>query len=420
MGHGSKPTGTNEQCSDFLTDTGSALSMALTVEDGPLSSPTDSNESLPLTNGHDPRPPKEICAGCDQPIEDRYLMKVMDYYWHEDCLHCCVCQDQLTHSCFAREKKLYCKADYEKLFGTKCNGCSESIPSSEMVMRALNNVYHLRCFTCVVCSTQLKKGDEFVLKENRLFCKEDYTKEHGDAPTKVSSKSADNRKGPKRPRTILTTQQRRAFKASFEVSSKPCRKVRETLAKDTGLSVRVVQVWFQNQRAKMKKLARKSMTDTSNGEDGRRTGKKRMKDDDDDLDNDSDITVDDDAKSDGFPYTELSDANSVLNGNSTNLPTANGDAQYGQPDGSMDPPQAGLPHNQPMYSPEHMFLADVPPHGPQNMETSSLDGDLLANTQPPHIPGGTDLDLGCTPTITVNGITNPIDKLYSMQDSYFE
>lgn len=30
----------------------------------------------------------------------------------------------------------------------------------------------------------------------------------------------------KRPRTILTTQQRRAFKASFEVSSKPCRKVR--------------------------------------------------------------------------------------------------------------------------------------------------------------------------------------------------
>lgn len=34
-----------------------------------------------------------------------------------------------------------------------------------------------------------------------------------------------DQKRPKRPRTILTTQQRRAFKASFEVSSKPCRKV---------------------------------------------------------------------------------------------------------------------------------------------------------------------------------------------------
>lgn len=57
-----------------------------------------------------------------------------------------------------------------------------------------------------------------------------------------TSRSHDGRRGPKRPRTILTTQQRRAFKASFEVSPKPCRKVRETLAKDTGLSVRIVQV----------------------------------------------------------------------------------------------------------------------------------------------------------------------------------
>lgn len=60
----------------------------------------------------------------------------------------------------------------------------------------------------------------------------------------------DGRRGPKRPRTILNTQQRRAFKASFDVSPKPCRKVRENLARETGLSLRIVQVWFQNQRAK--------------------------------------------------------------------------------------------------------------------------------------------------------------------------
>ena len=34
----------------------------------------------------------------------------------------------------------------------------------------------------------------------------------------------DGRRGPKRPRTILTAAQRRQFKASFEVSPKPCRK----------------------------------------------------------------------------------------------------------------------------------------------------------------------------------------------------
>lgn len=73
-----------------------------------------------------------------------------------------------------------------------------------------------------------------------------------------SDRPRDGRRGPKRPRTILTSAQRRQFKASFEVSPKPCRKVREALAKDTGLSVRVVQVWFQNQRAKMKKIQRKA------------------------------------------------------------------------------------------------------------------------------------------------------------------
>lgn len=43
---------------------------------------------------------------------------------------------------------------------------------------------------------------------------------------KGAAEDGKDHKRPKRPRTILTTQQRRAFKASFEVSSKPCRKVR--------------------------------------------------------------------------------------------------------------------------------------------------------------------------------------------------
>lgn len=83
----------------------------------------------------------------------------------------------------------------------------------------------------------------------------------GDDDLLDESRPRDGRRGPKRPRTILTSAQRRQFKASFEVSPKPCRKVREALAKETGLSVRVVQVWFQNQRAKMKKIQRKAKQD---------------------------------------------------------------------------------------------------------------------------------------------------------------
>lgn len=177
----------------------------------------------------------------------------------------------------------------------RCLGCGDRIGSDELVMRTIDNVFHLKCFACVVCGVQLQKGEQYVVKQSQLFCRSDYEKEvemlqgfNGSLTLKrirdvhhvltplspnadfvddyfaedaVFPSKVDGRRGPKRPRTILNTQQRRAFKASFDVSPKPCRKVRETLAKETGLSLRIVQVWFQNQRAKVKKIQKKARQD---------------------------------------------------------------------------------------------------------------------------------------------------------------
>ena len=44
------------------------------------------------------------------------------------------------------------------------------------------------------------------------------------------------------------------LKEAYKNSPKPARHVREQLAQDTGLDMRVVQVWFQNRRAKEKRL----------------------------------------------------------------------------------------------------------------------------------------------------------------------
>ncbi|XP_069497385.1 LIM homeobox transcription factor 1-alpha isoform X2 [Ambystoma mexicanum] len=223
---------------------------------------------------------RSVCAGCGRVIADRFLLRLNDSSWHEQCVQCASCREPLETACYYRDKRLYCKQDYERLFAVKCGGCLEVIAPSEFVMRAQKSVYHVACFCCCVCERQLQKGDEFVLKEGQLLCRGDYEKERellslvspagsdsgkSDGEESICKEGLENGKGsddkdhkrPKRPRTILTTQQRRAFKASFEVSAKPCRKVRETLAAETGLSVRVVQVWFQNQRAKMKKLARR-------------------------------------------------------------------------------------------------------------------------------------------------------------------
>lgn len=55
-----------------------------------------------------------LCGGCCGPICDRYIMRVVDTYYHEGCLQCTQCSMRLMHSCFQRNGKLYCRIDYER------------------------------------------------------------------------------------------------------------------------------------------------------------------------------------------------------------------------------------------------------------------------------------------------------------------
>lgn len=60
-------------------------------------------------------------------------------------------------------------------YGTKCSACDMGIPPTQVVRRAQDNVYHLQCFLCAMCSRTLNTGDEFYLMEDRkLICKRDY------------------------------------------------------------------------------------------------------------------------------------------------------------------------------------------------------------------------------------------------------
>uniref|UniRef100_A0A673A0S8 LIM homeobox transcription factor 1, alpha n=1 Tax=Sphaeramia orbicularis TaxID=375764 RepID=A0A673A0S8_9TELE len=202
---------------------------------------------------------RAVCTGCHRLIRDRFLLRVTDGLWHEECVRCAACGDALRNSCFLRDRKLYCKRDYAQLFAVRCGGCGEAISPAEMVMHAGAAVFHLRCFTCSVCSCRLQTGDRCVLREGQLLCaREDYhqcksddEEDEEEEPERVTgrrirSEDLENKR-PKRPRTILTTQQRRTFKASFEVSSKP-----------SVFSTEVyVQVWKCNSKTPMKKLARR-------------------------------------------------------------------------------------------------------------------------------------------------------------------
>merc|ERR1719211_141109 len=67
---------------------------------------------------------------------------------------------------------------------------------------------------------------------------------------------ADDGAGGKRrgPRTTIKAKQLEILKTAFSQTPKPTRHIREQLAKETGLSMRVIQVWFQNKRSKERRM----------------------------------------------------------------------------------------------------------------------------------------------------------------------
>ncbi|XP_049964558.1 LIM/homeobox protein Lhx3 [Schistocerca serialis cubense] len=218
----------------------------------PLTPPHSSPESLPVDHRFPPSLLASIpkCGGCQQLILDRFILKVLDRTWHAKCLKCSECSGQLSDKCFARNGQVFCKEDFFKRYGTKCAGCEQGIPPTQVVRRAQEHVYHLQCFSCVMCSRQLNTGDEFYLMEDRkLVCKPDY-----EAAKSKDGACLDGDQPNKRPRTTITAKQLETLKLAYNNSPKPARHVREQLSQDTGLDMRVVQVWFQNRRAKEKRL----------------------------------------------------------------------------------------------------------------------------------------------------------------------
>ncbi|KAG5675860.1 hypothetical protein PVAND_005728 [Polypedilum vanderplanki] len=194
------------------------------------------------------------CGGCHEYILDRFIWKVSDRTWHAKCLQCCECRSQLNEKCFIRNGQLFCKDDFFKRYGTKCASCDLGIPPTQVVRRAQDNVYHLQCFSCALCSRQLNTGDEFYLMEDKkLVCKPDYEAAKAKG-LYLSDGSLDGEGSNKRPRTTITAKQLETLKSAYNSSPKPARHVREQLSQDTGLDMRVVQVWFQNRRAKEKRL----------------------------------------------------------------------------------------------------------------------------------------------------------------------
>ncbi|XP_058012694.1 insulin gene enhancer protein ISL-2 [Ahaetulla prasina] len=232
------------------------------------------------------KPGIATCVGCGSEIHDQYILKVSpDLEWHAACLKCADCSQYLdeTCTCFVRDGKTYCKRDYIRLFGIKCAKCAGGFSSSDLVMRARDHVYHLECFRCSVCSRQLLPGDEFSLRDHELLCRADHSllldgagsaespprspghlqgarPGHLQLPDAVPGRQPSLRphvhkqaEKTTRVRTVLNEKQLHTLRTCYAANPRPDALMKEQLVEMTGLSPRVIRVWFQNKRCKDKK-----------------------------------------------------------------------------------------------------------------------------------------------------------------------
>ncbi|XP_063817959.1 insulin gene enhancer protein ISL-1 [Pseudophryne corroboree] len=146
-------------------------------------------------------------------------------------------------------------------------------------MRARSKVYHIECFRCVACSRQLIPGDEFALREDGLFCRADHdvveraslgasdplSPLHPARPLQMAAEPISARQPALRPhvhkqpekttrvRTVLNEKQLHTLRTCYAANPRPDALMKEQLVEMTGLSPRVIRVWFQNKRCKDKK-----------------------------------------------------------------------------------------------------------------------------------------------------------------------
>ncbi|KAG8510778.1 Rhombotin-2 [Galemys pyrenaicus] len=137
---------------------------------GELRAPVDEVLQIP--------PSLLTCGGCQQNIGDRYFLKAIDQYWHEDCLSCDLCGCRLGEvgrRLYYKLGRKLCRRDYLRLFGQDglCASCDKRIRAYEMTMRVKDKVYHLECFKCAACQKHFCVGDRYLLINSDIVCEQD-------------------------------------------------------------------------------------------------------------------------------------------------------------------------------------------------------------------------------------------------------
>uniref|UniRef100_A0A8C1NYY2 Actin binding LIM protein 1b n=1 Tax=Cyprinus carpio TaxID=7962 RepID=A0A8C1NYY2_CYPCA len=128
--------------------------------------------SVCLAHPQEPHhPPGKLviqCYKCGEPCKGEVL-RVQSKHFHIKCFTCKVCGCDLAQGGFFMKNGEYlCTLDYQRLHGTRCNGCGDFVEGE--VVTALGKTYHPTCFVCTVCKRPFPAGDRVTFNGKDCLC----------------------------------------------------------------------------------------------------------------------------------------------------------------------------------------------------------------------------------------------------------
>ncbi|XP_054019576.1 actin-binding LIM protein 1 isoform X5 [Dryobates pubescens] len=131
----------------------------------------DAPEDL-VAHPQEPHHPSEKpvihCHKCGEPCKGEVL-RVQARHFHIKCFTCKVCGCDLAQGgFFIKNGEYLCTLDYQRMYGTRCNGCGEFVEGE--VVTALGKTYHPSCFACTVCKRPFPPGDRVTFNGRDCLC----------------------------------------------------------------------------------------------------------------------------------------------------------------------------------------------------------------------------------------------------------
>ncbi|KAJ7325223.1 hypothetical protein JRQ81_018243 [Phrynocephalus forsythii] len=117
---------------------------------------------------HSTEKPAIHCHKCGEPCKGEVL-RVQARHFHIKCFTCKVCGCDLAQGgFFIKNGEYLCTVDYQRMYGTRCNGCGEFVEGE--VVTALGKTYHPNCFACTVCKRPFPPGDRVTFNGRDCLC----------------------------------------------------------------------------------------------------------------------------------------------------------------------------------------------------------------------------------------------------------